>query len=486
MFCTWCFNFNELESFLKNLREELEVFGCIHLDLKKDLNVLTGFKKWDLKQVFKEEDKIKETEIVMCKFINLGQTALLGVKHHTQLYQVHTKSNKIVVGSRYPIETEMSAIDINLDENIYFQSYKDNKVRGDKLNKSQRQYLELDSPVKEILSSKFASDCSALLLEDGKILVYHFRDREYFLFNEHKTDKVFFTFSKFNKYLLASTGLDGRIAIYDAVKMKIVKVYETKEHYTCIAFSPADNCLMLGTENGHLIMYDLKDINVPTWQSDFDHLAEGVPIKFILYLNQKINLDDEVGPEKKKSSNNRRSMTISYSNQKDLLTKGRPMSLISERSRSNFDPSSPSNLTFDSPSISKMYSPSIINSEFNGIFSPIRKTSATYITPRINKEPAIEEIKVPIMSQSDDKEEVEDKGSKQAGVELFRNEVEEMMLELKMELKQDIKELHLSYLKQMSQLKEQLQGLIEENQRIPKLLQEIHRLKVENEALKRG
>lgn len=70
-------------------------------------------------------------------------------------------------------------------------------------------------------------------------------------------------FSPFNKYLVCTTGLDGRYSLYDVEQKTVVKNTLTEHPLTSIAFKSDGVSMAFGTDQGKILLYDLRSTSRP-------------------------------------------------------------------------------------------------------------------------------------------------------------------------------------------------------------------------------
>ncbi|KAG0035818.1 Protein nedd1 [Podila clonocystis] len=70
-------------------------------------------------------------------------------------------------------------------------------------------------------------------------------------------------FSPFNKYLVCTTGLDGRYSLYDVEQKTVVKNTLTEYPLTSIAFKSDGVSMAFGTDQGKILLYDLRSAGRP-------------------------------------------------------------------------------------------------------------------------------------------------------------------------------------------------------------------------------
>ncbi|KAG0330621.1 Protein nedd1 [Podila horticola] len=70
-------------------------------------------------------------------------------------------------------------------------------------------------------------------------------------------------FSPFNKYLVCTTGLDGRYSLYDVEQRTVVKNTLTEYPLTSIAFKSDGVSMAFGTDQGKILLYDLRSTSRP-------------------------------------------------------------------------------------------------------------------------------------------------------------------------------------------------------------------------------
>ncbi|KAF9380938.1 Protein nedd1, partial [Podila verticillata] len=70
-------------------------------------------------------------------------------------------------------------------------------------------------------------------------------------------------FSPFNKYLVCTTGLDGRYSLYDVEQKTVVKNTLTEYPLTSIAFKSDGVSMAFGTDQGKILLYDLRSTSRP-------------------------------------------------------------------------------------------------------------------------------------------------------------------------------------------------------------------------------
>ncbi|KAF9332772.1 Protein nedd1 [Podila minutissima] len=70
-------------------------------------------------------------------------------------------------------------------------------------------------------------------------------------------------FSPFNKYLVCTTGLDGRYSLYDVEQKTVVKNTLTEHPLTSIAFKSDGVSMAFGTDQGRILLYDLRSTSRP-------------------------------------------------------------------------------------------------------------------------------------------------------------------------------------------------------------------------------
>ncbi|KAF9437961.1 Protein nedd1 [Entomortierella beljakovae] len=70
-------------------------------------------------------------------------------------------------------------------------------------------------------------------------------------------------FSPFNRYLICTAGLDKRYALYDVEKKKVVKNTMADYPLTSVSFKSDGISMAFGTDNGKVLLYDLRSTNRP-------------------------------------------------------------------------------------------------------------------------------------------------------------------------------------------------------------------------------
>ncbi|CAO3565142.1 unnamed protein product [Mortierella alpina] len=70
-------------------------------------------------------------------------------------------------------------------------------------------------------------------------------------------------FSPFNRYLICTTGLDRRYALYDVEKKNVVKSTVTDYALTSVSFKNDGISMVFGTDQGKVLLYDLRSTSRP-------------------------------------------------------------------------------------------------------------------------------------------------------------------------------------------------------------------------------
>src|SRR5690554_780001 len=70
-------------------------------------------------------------------------------------------------------------------------------------------------------------------------------------------------FSPFNRYLICTAGLDKRYALYDVEQKKVVKNKLTGHALTSVTFKNDGISMAFGTEDGKVLLYDLRSTSRP-------------------------------------------------------------------------------------------------------------------------------------------------------------------------------------------------------------------------------
>ncbi|KAF9115396.1 Protein nedd1 [Mortierella sp. AM989] len=70
-------------------------------------------------------------------------------------------------------------------------------------------------------------------------------------------------FSPFNRYLICTAGLDKRYALYDVEKKKVVKNTVTEYALTSVSFKNDGISMAFGTDEGKVLLYDLRSTSRP-------------------------------------------------------------------------------------------------------------------------------------------------------------------------------------------------------------------------------
>lgn len=120
---------------------------------------------------------------------------------------------------------------------------------------------------RSISAMKFHPESRSLLglaTDEGHIALRDVStNRDKVLFdNVHASPVSDFTFSQINKDVMLSSGYDKIMHVYDIRLQNVVSTIRTNYTLTSIATNP-ENQVALGTKNGIILLYDLRDMGAP-------------------------------------------------------------------------------------------------------------------------------------------------------------------------------------------------------------------------------
>lgn len=120
---------------------------------------------------------------------------------------------------------------------------------------------------RSISAMKFHPESRSLLglaTDEGHVLLRDIttnKDKVFFE-NVHASPVSDFTFSQINKDVMLSSGYDKIMHVYDIRLQNVVSTIRTNYTLTSIATNP-ENQVALGTKNGLILVYDLRDMSSP-------------------------------------------------------------------------------------------------------------------------------------------------------------------------------------------------------------------------------
>ncbi|XP_050551162.1 uncharacterized protein LOC118266044 [Spodoptera frugiperda] len=121
---------------------------------------------------------------------------------------------------------------------------------------------------KSVSAMKFHHECRSLLglaTDEGHIVIRDIttnKDKAFFE-NVHASPISDIAYSLINKDVLLSTGYDKIMHVYDVRLQNVVSTIRTSYTLTSLAIN-SENQVALGTKNGLVLMYDLRDLTAPS------------------------------------------------------------------------------------------------------------------------------------------------------------------------------------------------------------------------------
>ncbi|CAH1640479.1 unnamed protein product [Spodoptera littoralis] len=121
---------------------------------------------------------------------------------------------------------------------------------------------------KSITAMKFHHECRSLLglaTDEGHIVIRDIttnKDKAFFE-NVHASPVSDIAYSLINKDVMLSTGYDKIMHVYDVRLQNVVSTIRTSYTLTSLAIN-SENQVALGTKNGLVLMYDLRDLTAPS------------------------------------------------------------------------------------------------------------------------------------------------------------------------------------------------------------------------------
>ncbi|RUS21473.1 WD40-repeat-containing domain protein [Endogone sp. FLAS-F59071] len=166
----------------------------------------------------------------------------------------------------------ISSISVNIDESLIASASLTGDIlihpKGQKHQSYSTLIVPTEKPITSLEFSTFRRDLVVAAGEDGCVRMW---DVQASLSPVYTFDAAHYgsvrggiAFSPYNRYLMASAGLDKRIALYDVDKRVIVKSLQTDEPLTALAFKSDGVTIAVGSANGRIFVYDLRSSNSPT------------------------------------------------------------------------------------------------------------------------------------------------------------------------------------------------------------------------------
>lgn len=120
---------------------------------------------------------------------------------------------------------------------------------------------------KSISAMKFHHESRSLLglaTDEGHIVLrdVNIKKDKAFFENIHASPVSDFAFSPINKDVMLSSGYDKILQVYDIRLKNIVTTVKTSHILTCLTMN-SDNQVALGSKNGEILVYDLRDLSKP-------------------------------------------------------------------------------------------------------------------------------------------------------------------------------------------------------------------------------
>ncbi|ORZ27919.1 hypothetical protein BCR41DRAFT_124572 [Lobosporangium transversale] len=214
--------------------------------------------------------------------IELSQSAFTGcviswAPKPQRLY--FAKGNKVMtwdsvlqrVAESFELSSRINALAINTEDILFAVGQTTGSI--DVINRATGSSARLETPTslvvnkleysvfsKSILGGVGSNDGSLRLWntgESGSTAIYHSFDPT------HKMPITGMAFSPFNRYLICTVGQDKRYALYDVEKKKVIKATMTDYALTSVSFKNDGVSLAFGTDQGKVLLYDLRSTNRP-------------------------------------------------------------------------------------------------------------------------------------------------------------------------------------------------------------------------------
>ncbi|KAG0200023.1 Protein nedd1 [Mortierella sp. GBA30] len=138
-------------------------------------------------------------------------------------------------------------------------------------------------------------------------------------------------FSPFNRYLICTAGLDKRYALYDVEKKNVVKNTLTDYALTSVSFKNDGISMAFGTDEGKILLYDLRSTSRPTSVVDTRNDAPVTAIHFQGKQHSSLKRHQTINGHPLKRQNSIGSKTSVFST-KDSSTE--PMSITQTPAKS--------------------------------------------------------------------------------------------------------------------------------------------------------
>ncbi|KAG0339357.1 hypothetical protein BG004_006845 [Podila humilis] len=142
----------------------------------------------------------------------------------------------------------------------------------DVLNRSDGTTAKLDNPVSQIISRlEHSPHKKSILASAGNDGILRLWDSTstgstsvlHSYATTHSVPISGMEFSPYNKYLICTTGADRRYALYDSSQKLVVKTTLAQYPLTSVAFKNDGVSMAFGTDQGSILVYDLRSSNQP-------------------------------------------------------------------------------------------------------------------------------------------------------------------------------------------------------------------------------
>ncbi|KAF9968120.1 Protein nedd1 [Mortierella alpina] len=120
-------------------------------------------------------------------------------------------------------------------------------------------------------------------------------------------------FSPFNRYLICTTGLDKRYALYDVEKKNVVKSTVTDYALTSVSFKNDGISMAFGTDQGKVLLYDLRSTSRPISVVDTQIDAPITAIQFQGKLSSSVRRHQTINGHALKRQNSAGTKTPAHS-----------------------------------------------------------------------------------------------------------------------------------------------------------------------------
>lgn len=277
--CTWSHNSQVVATSADD--------GIIHLNHAKTGKSMTSFC----------EDKLP---ILWVSFSSTSEHLASG-NNSGQIQVWDVKLKKFLFSASYDSYEEITGVEWKSDDSVIIGITSKGLVHiVNFINQEIVQSLQYDElGLRTLKFSYFKKNILATSGDNGVVAVWDIKKGElYHAFDKssHSNTCTGVVFSPTNELLLWSAGLDAKIQFFDILEKKTVKTIEANEAISALSFFTDGITIAAGTPTGKIYIYNLKDFNVK--QILKGH--EGYHIKYIEFVKKPKKTDHSKNKPKKK------------------------------------------------------------------------------------------------------------------------------------------------------------------------------------------